>query len=124
MTKARALFQGYDASGANGLWITDGTAAGTIELAVSGSDPGGLFANITQIADFTVRGSEILFAGDDASGHYNLWETDGTTTETNPFSAIAPYNIYAWNFWSVWIDNILYFNVTLDHSHSEKFISK
>jgi hypothetical protein len=92
MTKARELLQGYDASGANGLWITDGTVAGTIELAVSGSDPGGLFANITQIADFTVLGRKILFAGDDASGHYNLWETGGTAAGTIPIPVSGAYS--------------------------------
>src|SRR5206468_10603405 len=55
-------------------------------------DPGRLFANITHIADFTVRGSEILLAGDDASDHYNLWETDVTAAGTIPIPVSGAYS--------------------------------
>ena len=34
------LFNGYDASGKTGLWVTNGTAAGTHELAVTGAYTG------------------------------------------------------------------------------------
>ena len=36
------LFSAADASGQIGLWITDGTASGTVEIPVSGSSAGGL----------------------------------------------------------------------------------
>jgi hypothetical protein len=72
-----ALFEGYDASGADSLWVTDGTAAGTRELSISGSDASGLFANVSP--NITVIGGTALFAGRDASGNVNLWVTDGTS---------------------------------------------
>ena len=58
------LFNGVDANGLSGLWVTDGTAGGTQELvaeaagASSGLDP----------TDMTVFGGEVLFNGVDASG--------------------------------------------------------
>ena len=33
----RAMFAGYDRSGNTNLWVTDGTAAGTSDLAVAGA---------------------------------------------------------------------------------------
>jgi ELWxxDGT repeat protein len=44
----KALFNGYDASGQQSLWVTDGTAAGTVEIGglnnagIKGAAPGGL----------------------------------------------------------------------------------
>src|SRR5690349_9679713 len=43
-----ALFEGEDAAGIVGLWVTDGTAAGTHELTgISGAHATGLFAFVT-----------------------------------------------------------------------------
>jgi ELWxxDGT repeat protein len=81
-----ALFEGYDARGVDGLWVTDGTAAGTHELTVAGSYASGLFANVSA-PDFTVVGSTVLFAGDDASGNANLWITNGTSAGTSELTA-------------------------------------
>lgn len=81
-----ALFEGYDASGVDGLWVTDGTAAGTTELKVSGSYAGGLFAKVSA-PDITVIGSTALFAGKDATGYINLWITDGTAARTSELTA-------------------------------------
>src|SRR5439155_26715240 len=61
---ARALFEGYDASGIDGLWVTDGTSAGTSELAVAGSFAGGLFSDISA-PDLTVFAGKALFVGED-----------------------------------------------------------
>ena len=82
-----ALFQGYDAKGVDGLWVTDGTAAGTRELSVSGSYAKGLFANVSAAPDITVIGGTALFAGKDASGNINLWVTDGTSAGTSELTA-------------------------------------
>ena len=71
------LFSGVDAGGLYGLWTTNGTAAGTQELAVSGAPTTGLGLDPS---DFTVFGDEALFSGIDASGKVGLWETDGSTT--------------------------------------------
>ena len=81
MSKSRAVFTGQDASGKNDLWVTDGTSAGTSELAVAGEYSGGLFADSVW-PNFTVFGSRTLFEGEDANGHYNLWITDGTSAGT------------------------------------------
>ena len=82
-----ALFEGYDANGVDGLWVTDGTAAGTSELSVSGSYANGLFANLSAAPDITVIGGTALFAGEDASGNINLWVTDGTSAGTSELTA-------------------------------------
>jgi hypothetical protein len=72
------LFNGDDSRStpsqpAAGLWVTNGTAAGTREL-VQGGGPSGLNPQ-----DMTVFGAEVLFQGTNASGHVGLFETDGTT---------------------------------------------
>lgn len=80
-----ALFAGLGAHG-TGLWVTDGTSAGTYELSVAGAQtspspnhfgPFGL-----QPAAMQVFGSQVLFGGDDTSGGYGLWITDGTSAGT------------------------------------------
>ena len=78
------LFNGLDADDAAGLWVTDGTGAGTHEIAVAGADASGL--NPT---DMTVYNGEVLFAGKDASGHIGLWVTDGTTSGTHELTGIT-----------------------------------
>jgi ELWxxDGT repeat protein len=81
-----ALFEGYDANGVDGLWVTDGTAAATRELSVSGSYANGLFAKVSA-PDITVIGGTALFAGKDASGKIDLWVTDGTSAGTSELTA-------------------------------------
>jgi ELWxxDGT repeat protein len=81
-----ALFEGYDANGVDSLWVTDGTAAGTSELSVSGSYANGLFAKVSA-PDITVIGGTALFAGKDASCKINLWVTDGTSAGTSELTA-------------------------------------
>jgi ELWxxDGT repeat protein len=82
----KALFEGYDTSGHIGLWVTDGTSAGTSELAVAGANPNGLFLGVSN-PDFTVFGSQLLFSGDDAAGHIGLWITNGTAAGTSEIVA-------------------------------------
>jgi ELWxxDGT repeat protein len=43
------LFEGYDASGIDSLWVTDGTSAGTRELTVAGSFANGVFSTSTRL---------------------------------------------------------------------------
>ena len=52
------LFEGTDSGGAQGLWVTDGTAAGTSEISVTGANPGGIIPS-----EFTVFGNKVVFAG-------------------------------------------------------------
>ncbi len=76
------LFGGVDAAGQYGLWTTDGTAAGTHEIAVNGAN-----ANGVSPENLTVNGNKVLFQGLDAAGVFQLWQTDGTTAGT---SIVAP----------------------------------
>jgi ELWxxDGT repeat protein len=81
---SKALFEGEDASGNGGLWVTDGTAAGTSELSVAGASSGGLDPNF-----FTVFGSKVLFGGEDSSGNRGLWVTDGTAAGTSEIATAS-----------------------------------
>jgi ELWxxDGT repeat protein len=79
------LFTGLDASGDMGLWVSNGTAAGTHELTgITGADPSGLAPS-----DFTVYNGEVLFRGLDQSGQAALWITDGTVAGTQELTGIA-----------------------------------
>ena len=80
------LFAGLSApDGADNLWSTDGTVAGTVEITgivgvnSGGVDPEGL----------TVFGSEVLFAGLDSNNNYGLWLTNGTADGTTEFAVIG-----------------------------------
>lgn len=86
----KSLFRGVDASGQQGLWVTDGTAAGTYELNVSGAYAGGLFAGLPDNVPpgFTVLNGKAVFQGHDASGNFGLWTTDGTGEGTHEITGI------------------------------------
>ena len=81
------LFSGIDSSGLYGLWVTNGTAAGTHELAgIAGeatTGPGLYPQNLTNL------NGEILFAGRDSSGLCELWVTNGTAAGTHELTGIA-----------------------------------
>ena len=67
MARHVALFDGTDAAGNEGLWVSNGTASGTFEL--TGGD--------IRPRNFTIFGNEVLFEGRDTAG-FSLWVTDGT----------------------------------------------
>ena len=77
------LFSGVDASGLSGLWMTNGTAAGTREIlaqapgATAMHDPLGL-----DPTSLTVFNGNVFFNGFDQSGRLQLWELNGTTPAT------------------------------------------
>jgi ELWxxDGT repeat protein len=78
----KVLFRGIDTAGTTGLWKTDGTAAGTTEIAgISGTASTGV--NPT---DMTVVNGAVLFNGADTAGHLGLWTTDGTAGGTQELS--------------------------------------
>jgi ELWxxDGT repeat protein len=82
------LFSGLDAIGNNGLWVTNGTVAGTHELTgISGAFAVGLFHGL--IADFVALNNEVLFNGLDASNQTGLWMTNGTTAGTHELTGIS-----------------------------------
>ena len=95
MTAPRAVFSGLDASGNSNLWVTDGTSAGSSELAVSGANTGRLF-NLNYFSagfspGFTVLGAVAPFEGYDAGGNDSLWVTDGIAAGTSEFAVIGSY---------------------------------
>jgi hypothetical protein len=101
---SEVLFSGVDASGLSGLWMTNGTAAGTRELlaeapgATAAKDPLGL--NPT---DLTVFNGDVFFNGLNGSGLGQLWELNGTTLATQMLTVpgaaggIDPSNFEVYN---------------------------
>ena len=87
---AQAVFSGNDASRYNGLWRTDGTAAGTYELAVPGASATAFFPS-----GFTAIGTKALFGGTDANGARAVWVTDGTGAGTTELAAGVPVSAFA-----------------------------
>jgi len=91
---SEVLFTGEDVIGDRGLWVTNGTAAGTAEVGgtgnsgISGVNTAGLSGS-----DLTVFGSEALFAGVDTAGHDGLWVTNGTAHGTSELTGISGANI-------------------------------
>jgi hypothetical protein len=85
------LFAGEDSAGHVNLWVTDGTLAGTVELVPAGAYFYGLFDNNSSSSYFTLLGSKALFEGVDASGHNNLWVTDGTSAGTSELVVAGAY---------------------------------
>ena len=83
MFGSEVLFAGEDANRRTGLWVTDGTGAGTSEISVAGADTSGFGL---EPAGFTLFGSEVLFSGTDALSQQNLWVTDGTSAGTSELS--------------------------------------
>ena len=79
MLGSKVLFAGEDANGHVNLWETDGTSAGTSELAVGGAPSSGLLSGADH--DFTVLGSKVLFQG--GGPDFGLWITDGTAAGTS-----------------------------------------
>ena len=69
------FFQAGTATRSQGLWVTDGTAAGTQMLGNQYSDP---FASNDS---FIVLNNKIYFEGNAGSG-YGMWSSDGTTAGT------------------------------------------
>jgi ELWxxDGT repeat protein len=88
----KVLFSARDAANNQGLWITNGTAAGTSELApISGAmtvgSPGSDVMGAASPADgpdFVVLGNEVLFRGNDTQDTPgSLWVTNGTAAGTS-----------------------------------------
>jgi ELWxxDGT repeat protein len=75
----KVFFIGADGAGYHGLWVTDGTAAGTTEIG-GGANQG---VGLLYPGDLTVFNGEVLFRGQ-AGGFSDLWVTDGTVAGTHP----------------------------------------
>lgn len=93
MLNGKALFNGTNALGHHGLWITDGKidpqtglATGTFELLSNGASASGL-----DPSNLTLINGKLVFDGIDALGRVSLWETDGTAAGTiELFSGLGP----------------------------------
>lgn len=91
--RGKALFVGEDSLGVMGLWVTDGTSAGTKEIKAAGAYAGGLFQDNSVIGpNFTALGDQVLFVGKDAQGHHDLWVTDGTAAGTRKLAVAGAYS--------------------------------
>ncbi len=81
----RIFFAGTDNDNATGLWTTNGTASGTLEVGglrdagIIGQHPSSIGLNPT---DLTVNGQQVLFNGVDAIGFQELWASNGSATGT------------------------------------------
>jgi ELWxxDGT repeat protein len=87
------LFAGVDANRVLGLWASNGTSAGTSELAaIGGAYVSGLFANFNLQPEFAVLNGEVLFGGADLSGNLGLWVSNGTAGGTSELTGISGAN--------------------------------
>ena len=73
----KVLFEGADTSNHLGLWVTDGTSAGTSEITVPNSYFNGVSGN-----QMAVIGNQVEFYGIDSLGVDGLWVTNGTSAGT------------------------------------------
>jgi len=95
MTRIIAMFEGVDSKGQDGVWITDGTAAGTRELGISGSygNTGGVDPSFPVTVLTAFRG-EVLFEAYNAAGtRAGLWEADGTSLISHELTGITGANV-------------------------------
>ena len=97
VANGKLLFSGTDVNGQTGLWVSDGTSNGTVELSVSGAAATGLAPNSSDMVSF---GGRVFFAGADASGGVGLWSSDGTASGTTELtvpgagaSGLAPVSL-------------------------------
>jgi Ca2+-binding RTX toxin-like protein len=81
------VFEGVDSSDKFGLWVSDGSAAGTVELGgiasagIAGANPDGLAPNFMQVYNGKVLfEGEAGLAGNETPG---LWVTDGSVAGTS-----------------------------------------
>jgi ELWxxDGT repeat protein len=83
---SQVLFNGLDSAGDEGLWTTNGTAAGTHEVSLPSS---AVAASGVNPSDITVFNGEALFNGADTAGDRGLWVTNGTGAGTHELTGIS-----------------------------------
>ncbi len=72
----KVLFEAEDTSHKLGLWVTDGTSAGTSEITSSSFYFPGVFDEVSFSG--VVIDNEVVFSGTDNLGNIGLWSTNGT----------------------------------------------
>jgi ELWxxDGT repeat protein len=111
-----ALFQGTDAAGDRGLWVTDGTVGGTYELTnIAGSYAGGVLGGLGGFVtpEFTPFDGQVVFSGIDTNGDIGLWVTNGTANGTHEVTGISNANANGLhpNAFTVWNGEVLFSGV-------------
>ncbi len=111
----KVLFNGVDAAYQNGLWVTDGTAAGTHEITGFSGDTGSVLGGPSP-PDLTVFNNEVLFNGLDAAGNNGLWVTDGTAAGTHELTGIRGANAAGVNphYMTVFKSKVLFEGIEAD----------
>lgn len=92
----KLIFSGYESASpvqqdiGLGLWITDGTAAGSHHIKTLGTQSVSRPVDFAEIRDFTELNNKLIFTAYTAELGARLWVTDGTAEGTNVLSAVAP----------------------------------
>ena len=101
VANGQIFFAGTDSSGSIGLWKSDGTGAGTVELNIGNAAADGINPTTSNIVSFN---GLTYFAGQDASGNVGLWVTDGTGGDTHEIGVnnssaggLAPVSLTVFN---------------------------
>jgi ELWxxDGT repeat protein len=81
----RLLFSANDGTNGNELWVTDGTAAGTVLFKDINAGAAGSFASA-----WVGLGSNAVFTATDATNGHELWVSDGTATGTVLLADLNP----------------------------------
>src|SRR5262249_38631572 len=77
------FFAAYGDLGNVGLWKSDGTPAGTVQVHGSGASQPSLSPS-----DLTEVKGRLMFVGTDSAGRRGIWTSDGRGAGTGPIAAI------------------------------------
>jgi ELWxxDGT repeat protein len=86
----KLFFVGDDGTHGRQLWVTDGTAAGTVAITDINDTAGGIFPNNFYSPDLTVINNRLFFNGNDGIHGFEPWISDGTTAGTRMVQDINP----------------------------------
>jgi hypothetical protein len=87
-TMSEIIYSAADASGTTGLWVSNGTAGGTSEIA---GEQGAYSLNPNDLT--SLNNGEVVFNGVDSSGNIGFWITNDTSAGTYELSSLWPVNI-------------------------------
>jgi ELWxxDGT repeat protein len=96
--------------GGTELWVSDGTAAGTTQLALV--DPGNTGPYSSSNGQFAALYGKLFFANDDPAHGVELWQSDGTAAGTGLFLDLNPGAAGSFPGNMAVINNTLYFSAT------------